>query len=784
MKRNLICLLAILLTATTASAQSFGIKNADGVEINYYYIEGDESALEVVYLTKNFYSGKVVIPDKVRYGGKTYTVKRIGKQAFRGSIALTSVVIPGSVQAIGEDAFNGCSGITSLVIPGSVQTIGKDAFYGCNGLTSLTLNEGLITIGERAFGSLKGLTSLTIPGTVQTIGEDAFYDCGGLTSLVIPPSVQTIGRMAFYGCNGLTSLTLNEGLITIGEQAFDGLKGLTSLTIPGTVQTIGRLAFSDCTGLTSLYISSGVTTIGERAFERCNALTSIKVDENNSVYDSRNNCNALIHTATNTLILGCNTTFIPDGVTAIGEDAFLSYNDLKSLAIPNSVESIGRNAFYDCFNLDITSLSANLKTIGAQAFWDCESITSITIPAGVTEIEKYAFFHCAGMKSVTLPESIDTICPSAFGECYSMASINLPESLKEIGNHAFADCKSLLAIEIPSGITKIEQYTFGGCTSLASVVLPSGLTSIKQRAFGSCSSLSTISLPSTLQKIENFAFYQCENLTTVYCLGSEPIYISEDAFPITSQGATKCIPATLYVPLGSKEAYERAPGWKLFQSIVETSIEPLDDNEKIDFSLNDEIDAQTNLYGNTVGNFFFNISDESGNYSTTEGCIVITEASPESQMDNITDMNMYDNEVREQFTGIIFKLPKGTGVVKVTAETTGNMTLMVKVGHNAPAEVRLNGKKQAEFPYSVPEETLVFIYAGQYSGVKGLLPSYATQGSLKIYGIECVFDHTAINDIQSTYTATDHIFDLNGRVVQTPSSKGVYIVNGKKVLLK
>ena len=642
--------------------------------------------------------------------------------------------------------------------------------------------------------------------------------------------MQTIGKDAFYGCNGLTSLTLNEGLITIGEQAFDGLKGLTSLTIPGTVQTIGRLSFSDCTGLTSLYISSGVTTIGERAFERCNALTSIKVDENNSVYDSRNNCNALIHTATNTLILGCNTTFIPDGVTAIGEDAFLSYNDLKSLAIPNSVESIGRNAFYDCFNLDITSLSANLKTIGAQAFWDCESITSITIPAGVTEIEKYAFFHCAGMKSVTLPESIDTICPSAFGECYSMASINLPESLKEIGNHAFADCKSLLAIEIPSGITKIEQYTFGGCTSLASVVLPSGLTaigvsafakcsslnaiaipsgvatieqntfdgctkltsvelqpgltSIKQRAFGSCSSLSTISLPSTLQKIENFAFYQCENLTTVYCLGSEPIYISEDAFPITSQGATKCIPATLYVPLGSKEAYERAPGWKLFQSIVETSIEPLDDNEKIDFSLNDEIDAQTNLYGNTVGNFFFNISDESGNYSTTEGCIVITEASPESQMDNITDMNMYDNEVREQFTGIIFKLPKGTGVVKVTAETTGNMTLMVKVGHNAPAEVRLNGKKQAEFPYSVPEETLVFIYAGQYSGVKGLLPSYATQGSLKIYGIECVFDHTAINDIQSTYTATDHIFDLNGRVVQTPSSKGVYIVNGKKVLLK
>ena len=135
-------------------------------------------------------------------------------------------------------------------------------------------------------------------------------------------TVTSIGRGAFSSCEGLTSVNIPNSVTTIGEAAFDWCSRLTSVTMCNSVTTIEKEAFSYCSGLTSVTIPNSVTSIGVDAFEACNGLTSIFVEQGNMAYDSRENCNAIIESSTNTLIQGCKKTIIPNSVTAIGKYAF------------------------------------------------------------------------------------------------------------------------------------------------------------------------------------------------------------------------------------------------------------------------------------------------------------------------------------------------------------------------------------------------------------------------------------------------------------------------------
>ena len=215
--------------------------------------------------------------------------------------------------------------------------------------------------------------------SVTSIGYKAFCACDNLTSVEIPNSVTSIEGWAFRDCSSLTSVEIPNSVTSIGDDAFSCCTGLTSVVIPNSVTSIGEWAFLECSSLTSVEIGNSVTSIGDYAFDGCSSLTSIAVAEGNPTYDSRDNCNAIIETQTNTLIAGCSKTTIPNSVTSIGYYAFSYCSSLTSVVIPNSVTSIGDYAFDGCSSLTSVEIPNSVTSIGSGPFDGCSSLTTATV---------------------------------------------------------------------------------------------------------------------------------------------------------------------------------------------------------------------------------------------------------------------------------------------------------------------------------------------------------------------------------------------------------------------
>ena len=337
------------------------------------------------------------------------------------------------------------------------------------------------SIGNNAFSYCFDLTEVAIPNSVTSIGESAFSGCyNSLTEVTIGNSVTSIGNWAFSGCYGLTELTIPNSVTSIGDFAFRDCIGLTELTIPNSVTSIGGWAFNQCRGLTKLTIGNSVISIGEQAFCACGGLEEIIVESGNPIYDSREDCNAIIETNSNELIYGCKGTIIPNTVTSIGDHAFDMCNSLTELTIPNSVTSIGESAFSNCIGLTKLTIGNSVTSIGKDAFFNCIGLTELTIPNSVTSIGESAFFFCDGLTTLyslnTTPPSVgdtwpfqtkhytnvDLFVPSEALEAYQTAEIWKEfQKLHAIDATAIAKVSAAEQIQAANGQITVTGLTDG-----------------------------------------------------------------------------------------------------------------------------------------------------------------------------------------------------------------------------------------------------------------------------------------------------------------------------------
>lgn len=385
------------------------------------------------------------------------SVTSIGANAFLNCTSLTQATLSNGIKTIGGSAFSGCSGLTSLAMPNSITSIGTYAFKNCTSLTDVELSNGLTAIPNYAFTGCKALTSVVIPEGVTSVGDYAFQNCSAMTSVDIPSTVNWLGSYDFDGCTALTEvgitdlaawckmrfgaekaspffyaktmklngepvtdLVFPEGISTIGayafaeykglksvvigndvtsiaEGAFQGCRDLKDVTIGSSVTSVGQYAFRNCTGMQNLVIGNSVNNIGSQTFENCGNLRSIVVVKGNSKYDSRDNCNALIVTATNALLLGCRNTVIPEGIKSIGSYAFRNGRGLSYLNIPNSVTTFDYNPFYDS---DLKEVEIHCSINTSSLFWERTSLGTIVLGEEVKSIGSSTFYGCTNVQTV------------------------------------------------------------------------------------------------------------------------------------------------------------------------------------------------------------------------------------------------------------------------------------------------------------------------------------------------------------------------------------------------
>lgn len=299
---------------------------------------------------------------------------------------------------------------------------------------------------------------------------------------------------------------LSDGTAEITKYTGDGGDVTIPSTLGGyTVTGINGFTFEGCTGLTSITIPDSITEIYGSAFEGCTELSSIKVNEGNTVYDSRDNCNAVIETESNELVAGCKNTIIPDSVTSIGNGAFYGCSGLTSISIPDSVTSIGEYSFSGCTGLPDLTIPDTVTNIGGSAFAGCSNLTSIAVPNSIVKIGYYAFDNTAWYDNQ--PDGLIYIGKIAYkmkGSC--PATVDIKDGTLGIAGEAFRNCEEMTKITIPDSVTNIGDFAFCNCTGLTSVTIGNSVTSIGYAAFRDCSGLTSVTIPDSVTSIDYQAF--------------------------------------------------------------------------------------------------------------------------------------------------------------------------------------------------------------------------------------------------------------------------------------
>jgi uncharacterized repeat protein (TIGR02543 family) len=531
-----------------------------------------------------------------------FPVTGIGKDAFAGCYNLTGAIIPDSVASVGRNAFIG-TGIWNDAKAGRAVYADKwavgykedsDGAAAAKAIAAaktvktaktvqtaetadgvLTLDEGTVGVADFAFEGKTDLRGVAIPASAAAFGEGAFNGTGIWNDAAGDGVVYADNCAVGYKgeLNGV--LTLRAGTVAVGDLAFYGRAGLTGVEFPDTLVSIGQWAFDACRNLTVITFPASVAAVASGAFAYCNGLTSLSVDPANAAYRSEGNC--LIRKSDNVLIVGCNDSVIPDGVSGIGDNAFSGCSGLTAIAIPDSAAWIGYFAFSSCSGLtDVTigkgvarignsafyntgiwndtadssivyidrwavdykwslssessepltgvlSLRDGTVGIGDRAFYNGSRLTGLALPDSLVWIGNNAFEHSGSLTEITIPASVAGIAPTAFANCHSLTSLSVDPAnaaYRSEGNCLIRKSDDVLIAGcsnsvIPDGVSGIGAYAFSRRSGLTEITIPDSVVFIGERAFANCPLITAAAIPASVVWIGGFAFEYCTGLTSV-----------------------------------------------------------------------------------------------------------------------------------------------------------------------------------------------------------------------------------------------------------------------------
>ena len=671
--------------------------------------------------------GEITIPETVTaavtYGG-----------VLQGNATYKVIMLRANLfRAVGSGV---TSQITKITIPKTVQHIESRCFDACVNMTEFVIEGAtdgtsqLKEIDSHAFLDCKKLASITLPNSVTYLGENN------------PTSIE--GSGVFEGCESLTSFKFPSSYTSnnLPSFTFKNCKNLATIDWNGyNPKRLNSCAFWNCDKITWSQVPQSVEELGDECFYDCAALTSVDLSK--------------IKKMDTGVFWGTPLTSVewPAAVTEIPARTFWTCGQLTTIkGIPgqpgawDNITKIGENAFNQCTALTTIKLPAELKTIDAQAFRTCINLATVDYGTKVETIGDGAFWYTRALKKFFFKGSVKTLGADAFRES-GLTCVHLKGDMT-IGKEAFMDCTSLKYVEFPATssatqpLTYVAEGMFAGCTSLPFITLPSTVTEIKTKAFDGCSSLKYVNI-----------------------LAASPATLGANAFPTT---------AGVYVKPSKLSAYQANAAWNVYspkdtyEQTLATKYASFDHDFPVSFVAKNGHEALEAYVGPST----YRVTQPTKVQKILKMIKVTSTAANEGVLLKGEVGRTYTYQIAETDPGLY----TGNRVIGVREDTTlvqtesdGKSNWVLQPDYKLHLVSNGTIKSGRAYVHETNDGDTSF-------GAKGIYLSFALNEENNTTGIDSVENKKA--DEENVY------YTLSGVRVINPTEKGVYIKNGKKVIIR
>ena len=683
--------------------------------------------------------------------------------------------------ALADAQFNAIRKVGEISIP---ETVTAGVTY--NGVLQGNATYKVIMLRANLFraedsGVTSQITKITIPKTVQHIESRCFDKCENMTEFVIEGAsdgssqLKEIDSHAFLNCKKLASITLPNSVTYLGENdpnsndggVFEGCESLTSFTFPSSYASnnLPSFTFKNCTNLATInWNGYNPKRLNKNAFENCDKITWSQVPQ--SVEELGDNCFYLCDALTSVdlskikkmdtgVFWATPLTSVewPAAVTEIPANTFWACGKLTTIkGIPgqpgawDNITKIGANAFNMCTDLTTIKLPAELKTIDAQAFRSCDHLATVDYGTKVETIGDGAFWFTGALKKFFFKGSVKTLGAHAFRES-GLTCVHLKGDMT-IGKEAFMKCASLKYVEFPATSSATQPLTY-----------------VAEGMFADCTSLPFITLPSTVTEIKTKAFDGCSSLKYVNILAASPATLGANAFPTT---------AGVYVKPSKLSAYQANAAWNIYspkdtyEQTLATKYASFDHDFPVSFVAKNGHEALEAYVGPST----YRVTQPTKIQKILKMIKVTSTAANEGVLLKGEVGRTYTYQIAEVDPGLytgnrIIGVREDTTLVQT--ETDGKSNWVLQPDYKLHLVSNGTIKSGRAYVHETNDGDTSF-------GAKGIYLSFALNEENNTTGIDKVENKK--DDEENVY------YTLSGVRVINPTEKGVYIKNGKKVIIR